>query len=412
MGPHEPPSVAFRSALEALAAAASCDDVAALVRAVDEAESARMTSLLRETYGGRWPHGFVWNEALWDVCAREVQKVRLVAYGPSFHKRFVGDSPSAFFAHAERPDEVLFAFHLAAPPLLWVPVVPSPGALRRLLSEHFPGIGASSSVRPDLVRALMGRPETLAVADPAGFERVASPSVLDRHWLVSPLVDEPCWGSAFPDDPFPARVEPEGMGACWETRTARGQRSGAVARLTRRTLFSGSELAVETHDYGDYVWHLRFRDNPYPGVIERLNGYLPTPLPTSLPVDLAGAVAGFAFVTEAELARRLEEDAPVDSLVATLRGLAAVRHSDLAVTETLRRYGAHPDLAVRVAVADLAVSYNWEFLLEDACIRGEPDDGLRSHLERLLDGVNPPPECSESGVSLRFLEWVPEVGDG
>ena len=72
---------------------------------------------------------------------------------------------------------------------------------------------------------------------------------------------------------------------------------------------------------------------------------------------------------------------------------------------------SRPDLDVRVAVANLAVSYNWEFLLEDACIRGEPDDGLRSHLERLLDGVNPPPECSESGVSLRFLEWVPEAGD-
>lgn len=386
-------------------------DGSASFRWVDEAESARVTARLREAYEGPWPHGFVWSEALWDACAREVRKVRLVAYGPSYHKRFVGDSPSAFFVHAERPGEVLFAFQLAAPPLLWVPVVPSPDALRRLLNEHFPGIGASPNVRPNVVRALMGRPETLAVADPAGFERVASPAVLDRHWLVSPLVDEPCWGSAFSDDPFPARVEPEGIGALEETRTARGQRRGAVARLSRRTLFSGSELTVETHDYGDYVWQLRFRDNPYPQVVERLNGYLPTPLPTALPVDLAGAVAGFAFVTEAELARRLEEEATVASLVATLRGLAAVRHSDLAVTEILKRYGAHPDLDVRVAVANLAVSYNWEFLLEDACIRGEPDDGLRSHLERLLDGVNPPPECSESGVSLRFLEWVPEAGD-
>lgn len=377
---------------------------------VDEVESLRVGGSLREAYAGRMSHGFIWSEALWNACAKELEKVKLVAYGPSYHKRFVGDSPSAFFFHADRPDEIVFAPGLAVPPVLWVPLAPNAEQLHQLLHVHFPGIGAPLGVEPNTLRAFMGRPEALAVTDPAALERVASPAVLDRHWLVSPLADEASWGNGFEVDPFPLRIEPSvDPGYMWaETQAAQKHTSGVIARLSRRTLFSGSELAIEMHEFGDYIWHLRFLENPYPQVIERLNQYLTTPLPTSLPIDLAGAVTGSAFLTADELARRLELGPPVESIIPMLQGLAAVRHSDLSVTEILRRYVAHGQLAVRIAVVNLATSYNWGFLLEDACIRGEEDEGLRSHIEQLLDGVIRPPEHSETGVPLLFSLRVQE----
>ena len=139
----------------------------------------------------------------------------------------------------------------------------------------------------------MGRPRHSPSPTPPDSERVASPAVLDQHWLVSPLVDEPCWGAS--DDPFPAGRA--GALGPWRRRNGPGAEEGRW-RDSAHALLRVQPDRRDPCDYGDYVWQLRFRDNPCPQVVERLNGYLPTPLPTALPVDLAGAVAGFAaFVT-------------------------------------------------------------------------------------------------------------------
>lgn len=370
-----------------------------------------MTGALMSRYAGaRRPLGVVWTDDLWDACRAAANGLRFVARGPSFHKRFVGDRDSQFYVDPRRPDKIIFAPSQEVPAVLWVSVDADPTSVRRLLEEHFPGKPVSALEFPCTLRAFMGRVTDLRLPDPlAGAAVPAMPAVLDRHWLSSPVVDEPCWGSEFVDDPLPVRIEPSGSPLYMvnQTRAARAQTKGATARFTRRTLFTCSHLAIEMHDEGDYVWEVKFKPNPYPEVIERLNAACRTALPPELPIDAAGAVLGFEFQRAEVIESRLRHAALPEEIIVELQHLAAVRHVDVLVADILRSYIDHGDLFVREAVANLAVSYNWTFVLEDLAVR-ETQPELASFLAEALTHTFAPPEFNEMGESLGFLERASE----
>lgn len=381
------------------------------LRWASEEESREVTGALMLRYAGaQRPFGVVWTDDLWEACRVATDGLRFVAYGPLFHKRFVGDRASQFYVDPRRPDKVIFAPSQDVPAVLWVSVDADPTSVRRLLEEHFPGKPVSALEFPCTLRAFMGRVTDLRLPDPlAGADVPAMPAVLDRHWLSSPVVDEPCWGSEFVEDPLPPRIEPSESPTYMvhQTRAARAQAKGATARFTRRTLFTCSHLAIEMHDEADYVWEVKFKPNPYPEVIERLNAVCRTALPRELPIDVAGAVLGFEFQSAEVIESRLRRAALPEEIITELQHLAAVRHVDVMVADVLRSYIGHDDVFVREAVANLAVSYNWMFVLEDLAVR-ETHPELASFLAEALTHTFAPPEFNEMGESLEFLERARE----
>jgi hypothetical protein len=351
-------------------------------------------------YDDDWHLGVIWSRPLWAACKDTTRGVLCVAAGPSFVKRTMPGyppEPSGFFLDPARPSELLFALSDAFPAALWIRVDATADAMRSVISAFAYGAeGAPAGQRrldlPRVERAYMGALSTLTVPNPySGNLDPAGPHELERHWTSSPVVGSLEWGSAFDDDPW-AEQWPKGMNFLVlqeAIRRHRAQQAGATARITRWTLFSRSQMTIELHRNGHYVWELRYRPAPHRDVIERFNATTGMHLPLDLPVDLACAVHGFEFLTAERLEARLREEQ--DEMVGSvLRVLAAVRHTDVTVTDLIRTYLRHPDEAVRRTLASVAIEYNWEFLLEDITAAEAPG-ALRDQLDHILDvGINPP----------------------
>jgi hypothetical protein len=338
-----------------------------------------------------------------------------VAAGPRFQRRTVprwDPEPSHFFVDPTRPNELVFAPSDRFPAALWIRVDASAEGVRSIISAFAYGAEGAPTQRrfdlPRVERAYMGAMSFLTVPNPySGELDPAGPHELERHWTSSPVIGSLEWGSAYDDDPWKETPERINMLVLQEAiRRCRAQQDGATARHTRWTLFSRSQMAIELHRNGHYVWELRFRPAPHRDVIERFNATTGLQLPLDLPVDLACAVHGFEFLSAQRLEARLSEETN-DMIGPVLRTIAAVRHPDVTVTDLLRNYMRHADENVRRTVASVAIEYNWEFLLEDIAAAESPGP-LRDQLDHILSVGISAPTFNDNGEPDWFYPDSPD----
>jgi hypothetical protein len=261
------------------------------------------------------------------------------------------------------------------PPSLWIEVDATAAGMAKALAGLFPARRPARVELPRVVRRLAGRLAEL-------------PGPLDRLLPRDPFVEPGCWGSAHPDDP--------GAGA--GDRRAQGE---AVPSLTWGTALTGSRLTVEAHRGELLVVEARYRPAPHAAPVERVNRALGRDLPIDLPVDLAGALMPWELRPAEDLERGLAGERDPAARVRALEGLAALWHGSLDDGVRLRSFLGDPDPHVRVELANLAISYGLEFLLEELALV-EPEPAIVDQLQRRLD----------EGVGYRHPNVFAERGGG
>jgi tetratricopeptide (TPR) repeat protein len=360
-------------------------------------DSRLYTKRLRERYSGAWPLGIKWTDPLWEWCQERVKKAVVVALGPANAKRAGGDLPTALVQDGET---FYLAPNLEIPPPLWPPVQPYsatetlPFQVERAL-ESFRNTRRPRLSLPCRTRAFMGYREATLVPSPySGDWQEAGPHELDRHWTFSPCVDSYPWGGAYSDDPWPETIPEQPdlqLKLVARLEEVRQQAQGGISTFTMRTVASRSQISTEYHPGGCYVWEIRYHPNPWPEVVDSFNARLDVSFPNSLPVDVVGALYGFEFSPLAQLWQLMEAESEPSALAGWIDLLAATGHNDLRTAYRLRRHLSHPALPVRAALANVAVRYNWMFVLRELWLK-ETDqafaDWMRGHYE---NGAPPPP---------------------
>jgi tetratricopeptide (TPR) repeat protein len=395
--------------LDAYPTLAALRDAAGLhelgVRFADEAAGIRGGDELRAHYADSLHLGTLWTDSLWTACRAVAAPLTLIAAGPDVAgSRNVGNvaSPVLLFADLGAPDHVWLAPSETFPAALFTRVASTPAAVADAIRRLFLDVPRIVTDLPAVARAVMGYLHEVRVPNPySGELEEAGPHELERHFNFSPSADPQTWGTAFADDPWPDRMPaaPATMLVSL-SRDRRAQQRGGVARITRRTLFSRSHLGIEIHQpHGArfYVWHVRFRPNPFPETIERYNAAANTHFPTDLPADVVASVIGFGWATDADLVPMLDHpDTEHACLAWQLR--AGLRHGEVATTEELRRWIAARSLAEpqRAAMAQLCLDYGWRSLLDELVV-AEPPGDLRDRMLRVLELGIPEPTFNEMG---------------
>jgi tetratricopeptide (TPR) repeat protein len=413
--------------LDAYPALAALRDDAALrelgVRFVGEEHARDGGDALRKHYQGGEGGlhlGTLWTTGLWDACRGVAAPLTLIAAGPEIPAARVAAGLThtiRLYADLAAPEHVWIAPHLGFPAALFTQVPGEPAAVAAAIRVLFLDVPRRAQELSKVARAFMGYLDQLAVPNPySGEMEEAGPHELERHFNFSPAADPHTWGTAYDDDPWPdvwPSCPPILLAGI--SRERRAQRRGAVARITRRTQFSRSHLGFEIHQPRGarcYVWHVRYRPNPYPETIARFNAAAGAAYPTDLPADVVAAVVGFEWMTLAELAPILDGD-DLDQAIAAWKLVAGLRHDELAVTGELRRWMAaralDPDQRARLA--QLCLDYGWRALLEDLAL-AEPPGELRDMVLDVLrrglpettfnemgepEGLYDPPAEEESG---------------
>lgn len=400
-----PDWIARSPALRALAEDPALRDL----RFLPEDEARKGGEDLAQYYAGNWHLGVLWTPDLWSLCQEIAAGKLLLCEGPEARYRMGTTQRCCFYVDPQHPEELLLAPSPHVPSALFTPVPARADAVRDALAESFPQRRVPRLALPRVERAFMGYLRHLRVPSPySGELEMAGPHELDRHWNFSPFLDAHCWGSAYADDPWPDDPVPQ-INAVIMGRKVRAQREGGLCRFTHRSIFSRAQLTTELHVHGLYVWEVRYRPSPHSApVISRLNERLGTCYPTDMPTDALGATLGFEYMPARLLEARLAEQTDPGAVAAYIDVLCAVRHSDLAVTELLRPYLRHQDERVRGALANAAVRYNWQFLLEDLALH-EPEGPLRTFLEEVLQSGIAPPEMTEMGEPAHLYDLM---GDG
>ncbi len=375
------------------------------VRFVDESAAREGGDALRTFYGDSLHLGTLWSEALWAECRRVAERLWLLAEGPEIPgaRHLAGIRVKVLlYVDPEQPDAIWVAPHAEFPAALMTRLPAEGDALAEGLDRLLLRPPAGLRELPGTARAFMGYLNELVVPSPySGQMEEAGPHELDRHFNFSPSLDPLVWGGAYEDDPWPD-ITPAVPGArmVMLSRERRGQLRGSVARLTRRAQFSRAHIGYEIHHPRTqpmYVWHIRYRPNPFPETIERFNAACGTRYPTDLPADVVAGIVGFDWIPAADLEAKLGEVEP-SSVPAYLKVIAALRSNDLAVTALLREQAARADLGPdeRGAIANLCLEYNWRALLEEMALV-EPDEELREQMLRVLAGPFPETEFNEMG---------------
>ena len=346
-----PADTRWLDAIPTLAALRDDPALAALgVRFVGRDEAAAGGDALRGHYAAGLHLGTLWVPSLWDACQQTVAPLTLLALGPTVPgRRHVGHLTDTveLYVDVADPTSVWISPNHGFPAALFTRVPSAPDAVAAALRALFVDRPAGVTDLPRVARAFMGYQHELVVPSPySGELEQAGPHELERHFNFSPSADPLTWGTAYDDDPWPD-VMPgvDSIQLVRLTRERRTQRPGAIARITRRTHVSRSHLGFEMHQPRTarfYVWHVRYRPNPYPDTIERFNAAAGTHFPTDLPADVVASVIGFQWMTLDELEGLLDQaDASGDTAqgVAVWQVIAALRHDELAVTEDLRLVG-------------------------------------------------------------------------
>lgn len=362
------------------------------------------TSQLREQFnGGFYPMGSLWSDALFEASREAVTHATVVGVGPSIHERSLIDRQVFFVIDDRRPDQLVMALTREGPAALWIPCGSSADSVLAKLSEIWPTRSDTRATFPKTVRLFGGYLASLAVPSPysGGLEQ-AGPHELARHWTMSPWMLHEHWGSRQLDDPWPARIPPQPAFAVKTVafqREVQLQEDGGVCSWTRRTTFSRSYVTFELHRCELYVIEVRYQPSTNGAAIEALNQRFGATFPTDLPLDVVGALIGFGHQTVEPLRDAM---ATAPSVAPYLVVLAALLCHDLvALRALLREHLRSSDPAVVATCANLAITYNLEFILEEMLLAGV-EDALVPQIRSILETGIVPEAFDENGEPVQL----------
>jgi predicted negative regulator of RcsB-dependent stress response len=378
------------------------------VRFLDMDDARSGGDALREFYGDSLHLGTLWTNSLWAECRRIAASLWLIAKGPAVPgQRHAGELTVdiVLYVDPEHPETVWLGPDDEFPAALFTELPSDGDAIAAALDALYLQPPQRVQDLPCVMRAFMGYPNQLMVPNPySGELEAAGPHELDRHYNFSPALDPLVWGGAFDDDPWPEAMPavPQ-MRVIMLSRSRRSQRRGTIARLSRRAQFSRAHVGVEIHQShmnALYVWHIRYRPNPYPATIQRFNENCGSNYPTDLPADVVAGIVGFDWITAEQAQATLAEVEP-EMVPAYLNVIAAIRSNDLEVTTLLADYAARAGEATRAAVANLCLEYGWRPLLEQLALV-EPDEPMRGQMLAALARPFPETMFSEMGEPVDF----------
>lgn len=281
------------------------------------------------------------------------------------------------------------------PAWLWVRVEPTADGLREVLSSTFPRRAPMRTELTAAARGFVGYTHTVEVPNVYDGEFVAiNGHDLDRYVGLMAYPMQHAWGSAHVDDPLRTEigaVPALSMMAATDGNLA--QRLGRVPSMTWRMLQSQAYLSIEIHGRDVVCAAVRYVPTPasHRATVRRVNTDFDTAYPEDLPLDVIGALTGFAWDTEDTLAHNLGPDASVGQVAGMVRVMYALRHGDLGATLALRDYARHPEPDVRRSTVWAALWYGDHFMAYEALL-AEPDAETRAHLldviERGLPGAD------------------------
>lgn len=354
---------------------------------LDDAERAEQDEAVAAHYASGWPLGVLWTDTLWEAHNADLPKMRAVATGPSINGRqTMFEYTPIVFTDGE---QLLLALCYSHPTYLWLPCGRDLAELGRLLRGYTEAPRLNRAEFPRVHRACMGFIQQNRVPNPYSGELVAAyPHDLQRHWTFSPFADTHQWGSAYREDPWePSLAGLNQIHMVVRSREYVKQAEGEVCSFTRATIFSHSHLRMELHRSSMWVMELRYDPSLGAGVSQAFNERFGGGFPPDLPVDLFGAILGFYHYP----AETIHVDETSEGFAVGLHAYTATICHDLgALTETLRRYGKHPDVKVRAEAQAACIYYNLSALAEELWAE-ETDDELAEIYRRIsVHGISGP----------------------
>lgn len=354
---------------------------------LDGAQSQQRSVALRELYDGDGPTGVTHTDATLRLAHKQARRARIVARGPSTVRRDGIEEPSWLIVDEQEPSRLFIALTGDYPPFLWLDAGAAQQSVHDTLAEYFPAPERDRRRLRGRARGFLGYRGRFGVTSPTGDLTPGDELALDHHFALCPFVEPGSWGSAYADDPWPEHV-PEQPNSLphfeRRQRETNRQADGSVWARTRRTRHSRSYLAFELHHDDVFVIDVRYTPARQTAVVERMNDHFGCDYPVDMPVDVIAALLGFGFDSARDLQNELEVTSEPEALAGLLSLLSALRHSDLSMFRTFRRYMDHPDPGVRTTLWNIFAAYNFESLLEEALLI-EEDPKVLEQLRSLLD---------------------------
>lgn len=363
------------------------------VTALGSADRDRLGSALRETWA-TGPVGTLHTAATLQHARERLARMRPVALGPGARTREGAEERTSLWLDEADPTRLWLALSEAVPPFLWIDAGADPTSVTAALDGHVPRPAWRRGDLTRTVRGFFGYAGQLVVPSPYGGElETAGIAELERHFSLSPFLEAGAWGSAFAEDPWPDVIPAQpGLALKLEARgrEVAAQAEGHPWSMSWRLRFSRSHFTLEVHHDELFVVEVRYRPSPHGDVVATMNATFGCDYPLDLPLDAIATLLGFPFDGATDLEPILDASEDPAEIAGILLVLSALRHSELDAHVLWRRFAAHPHELVRTTVANIALAYNFESLLEERSLL-EHDPGLRTQIEEALDaGIDPP----------------------
>ncbi|MCY0989247.1 hypothetical protein OV203_19065 [Nannocystis sp. ILAH1] len=374
---------------------------------MDDDASQEAGEALRERYADNWTLGVLWSPALWDACQARARPLRLWATGPVQRGAHGREFTPSFYLDPADPGRLWYTPDPALPAALFVPLPATRAAIEQALTEFGPNTPPLALAEAKTVRAFMGEASFLRVPSPySGELEPAGPHELDRHFNFSPVVTPHAWGSAFADDPLRDAGALSASQEIVALREIREQIAESVPRFTRRAWFSRAHLAIEMHTEGRYVWEVTYRPSDFASeVIAELNKIVDAPFPADLPLDVAAALHGFLFLDAAWFEATLAGETDLRQRDALVSAVLAVVSDDIVEAARIARAAILRHEADQIAVANAALQYNWQFLLEELGSATASAE-LRAQITTVLAEGIAPPQVDEHGEPVDLYDSI------
>ncbi len=247
------------------------------------------------------------------------------------------------------PEFVFVSLSHAFPPLLWIKADAQAQAVLDAVAPYL----VEAKPLPQLSRSARVV-KMLDVPDRGVIERTLENLEL---WL-----DDTMWASAFDDDPWLDVQGPLSMvqQTIWRKDVAE-EHSGRFPSISCRTLWSKSNLRIEQHPFGMWVFDLRYDPATDADVIALVNEISPGHLPLDLPVDLAASLLrdanlGDVYVSDCRARGQIVDAAAMECALAPGETRS---HAALLAALAAKR----DDPAALDAIADLALAYRYDAVL-------------------------------------------------
>ena len=328
-------------------------------------------ALWKERWRASWSSAF-WDEAFLERGRAVLERCQIVATGPTRTRRSSGEGCPLWLVHDPERDELALLFSLLFPPM----GMPSAGRTADSLRQAMGDWQRQAT-------AVTALPRVLRLVKPLELQSVEA--VLRTIEVTEPWMDDGWWGSAHDEDPHD-ELPPEAnfIQKLLVQRRSSEQHPGRMESWSLRSLWSRSQLRIERHPFGLWVFEARYlpvQDSAAgPSPTERLSG--DAAFPPDLPVDLLPSLLREETLTPAVVPQLLAEPDPLPYYLAALCALGT---GDPGMAAQIEPYAARfigtPDEGSAV---DILAAYGCHLALVRL---GLLSPSLRGRIEAELEGV-------------------------